>query len=102
MAPRSYGSTMRSISSAATPWLLGGSSHTRYPLNDTDIGTTHAGRTSRRIPGGSEPPSYSPPLPVSWPSSHPHRAPVGRHAFHRRPSAPDVCADEPPSRPALL
>src|SRR6478736_838402 len=35
---RSYGSRMRSISSTAIPWLLGGSSQTRYPLNGTEIG----------------------------------------------------------------
>ena len=29
IALRSYGSRMRSISSAAMPWLFGGSSHTR-------------------------------------------------------------------------
>src|SRR5438034_6386950 len=46
MARRSYGSSIRSISSAATPWPLGGSSHTRYPLSGTDIGSTHAGLRS--------------------------------------------------------
>ena len=50
---------MFSISSAAIPWLLGGSSYTRHPRYSDEIGSTHSAENVERSSAVMVPPKLS-------------------------------------------